>query len=89
MEQAIIDQTIKALERNHFEVYLANDRQKARDIFFQEIFDKIKPTLSELSKTVTAGSKKHTGAAKPSLPIYSSRGPMPSPDKANSSTWTW
>ena len=45
MEQAIIDQTIKALERNHFEVYLANDRQKARDIFFQEIFDKIKPTL--------------------------------------------
>ena len=44
MEQAIIDQTIKALERNHFEVYLANDRQKARDIFFQEIFDKIKPT---------------------------------------------
>ena len=42
MEQAIIDQTIKALERNHFEVYLANDRQKARDIFFQEIFDKNK-----------------------------------------------
>ena len=32
MEQAIIDQTIKALERNHFEVYLANDRQKASDM---------------------------------------------------------
>ena len=46
-------------------------------------------TYDELSKTVTAGSKKHTGAAKPSLPIYSSRGPMPSPDKVNSSTWTW
>ncbi|MFR5660409.1 MAG: LUD domain-containing protein [Butyricimonas faecihominis] len=44
MEQAIIDQTIKALERNHFEVYFANNRQEARDIFFQEIFDKIKPT---------------------------------------------
>jgi len=27
MEQAIIDQTIKALERNHFEVYFANNRQ--------------------------------------------------------------
>ena len=40
MEQAIIDQTIKALERNHFEVYFANNRQEARDIFFQEIFDK-------------------------------------------------
>ena len=35
MEQAIIDQTIKALERNHFEVYFANNRQEARDIFFQ------------------------------------------------------
>ena len=32
MEQAIIDQTIKALERNHFEVYFANNRQEARDI---------------------------------------------------------
>ena len=44
MEQAIIDQTIKSLERNHFEVYFANNRLEARDIFFQEIFDKIKPT---------------------------------------------
>lgn len=40
MEQAIIDQTIKALERNHFEVYLANDGEEARDIFFQEILTK-------------------------------------------------
>lgn len=44
MGQEIIHQTITALERNHFEVYFANDRQEARDIFFQEIFDKIKPT---------------------------------------------
>mgnify|MGYP000792433134 FL=1 len=39
MEQEIIHQTIKALERNHFEVYFAHDRQEAKDIFFQEIFD--------------------------------------------------
>lgn len=44
MEQEIIRQTIKALERNHFEVYFAHDRQEARNIFFQDIFDKIKPT---------------------------------------------
>ena len=41
MEQEIIHQTIKALERNHFEVYFAHDRQEAKDIFFQEIFDQI------------------------------------------------
>ena len=102
MEQAIIEQTIKALERKHFEVYFANDRQEARDIFFQEIFDKIKPResfprssndrnafSSGLFKTVTAGPRKHTGAAKPSSPIYSSRVLMPSPAKGNLSTWTW
>ena len=44
MEQEIIHQTIKALERNHFEVYFAHDRQEAKNIFFQEIFDRIKPT---------------------------------------------
>ena len=44
MEKEIIEQTIKSLERNHFEVYFANDRQEAKNIFFNEIFDKIKPT---------------------------------------------
>ena len=44
MEQEIIHQTIKALERNHFEVYFAHDQQEAKNIFFQEIFDRIKPT---------------------------------------------
>ena len=44
MEKEIIEQTIKSLERNHFEGYFANDRQEAKNIFFNEIFDKIKPT---------------------------------------------
>ena len=44
MEKEIIEQAIKSLERNHFEVYFANDRQEAKNIFFNEIFDKIKPT---------------------------------------------
>ena len=44
MEKEIIEQTIKSLERNNFEVYFANDRQEAKNIFFNEIFDKIKPT---------------------------------------------
>lgn len=115
MEQAIIDQTIKALERNHFEVYLANDRQKARDIFFQEIFDKIKPTTIFMGRFRNDESHGHPFRDRTTIRLYPypnfqdgySRvqktywrrqalladlfvtGTMPSPDKANSSTWTW
>lgn len=44
MEKEIITRTIKSLERNHFEVYFANNRQEAKSIFFNDIFENIKPT---------------------------------------------
>lgn len=42
MQQKIIDQTVAALRRNHFEVYQAEDTTEAREIFFRDIF----PTLN-------------------------------------------
>lgn len=38
MEQEIINQTMAALKRNHFDVYFAEDTEEAREIFFREIF---------------------------------------------------
>ena len=38
MEEAIIEKTVAALRRNHFEVFIATDKEDARRIFFNEIF---------------------------------------------------
>ena len=37
MEQAIVDQTIKSLKNNHFEVFFATNTQEAYHLFFNEI----------------------------------------------------
>ena len=42
MEQSIIEKTVTAFKRNHFDVYVAKNTQDAQNIFFQEIF----PNLS-------------------------------------------
>ena len=42
MEQSIIEKTVTAFKRNHFDVYIAKNTQDAQNIFFQEIF----PNLS-------------------------------------------
>lgn len=38
MEEAIIEKTVAALRRNHFEVFIATDKEDAGRIFFNEIF---------------------------------------------------
>lgn len=53
MENEIITRTIKALERNHFEVYLAENREAAKEIFFKEIFEPIKPVTVSWGDSMT------------------------------------
>lgn len=43
MDQEIIDKTIQALKRNHFEVFFAANTDEARDIFFRDIFPSVQP----------------------------------------------
>ena len=38
MQQQIIDKTVTALRRNHFEVYQAANTEEAREVFFRDIF---------------------------------------------------
>lgn len=38
MDKAVIEKTVKALQRNHFEVYVAQDTTEAQGIFFRDIF---------------------------------------------------
>ncbi len=38
MDKIIIDNTLAALRRNHFETFFANDTTEAREIFFRDIF---------------------------------------------------
>ena len=44
MENETIEHTIKALEKNHFEVYFARTTTEAQEIFFTEIFERLQPT---------------------------------------------
>ncbi|MCR9010821.1 lactate utilization protein [Gabonibacter chumensis] len=44
MENETIEHTIKALEKNHFEVYFARTTSEAQEIFFTEIFERLQPT---------------------------------------------
>ena len=53
MEKEIIIRTIKALESNHFEVYYAENREEAKEIFFKEIFEKIKPATVSWGDSMT------------------------------------
>lgn len=43
MEKQIIENTLKALQTNNFDVYRAENTQAARNIFFSEIFGKLCP----------------------------------------------
>ena len=43
MENQMVTATIKALEKNHFEVYLAQTKEEAKEIFFTQIFDRLQP----------------------------------------------
>ena len=53
MEKEIITRTIKALESNHFEVYYAENKEEAKEIFFKEIFEKIKPATVSWGDSMT------------------------------------
>lgn len=44
MEKQTIENTLKALQANNFEVYRAENTQAARNIFFSEIFGKLRPS---------------------------------------------
>lgn len=41
MDTEIINSTIKALEKNNFEVFFVQNRDEAREVFFNEIFPRI------------------------------------------------
>lgn len=43
MEKQIVENTLKALQTNNFDVYRAENTQAARNIFFSEIFGKLCP----------------------------------------------
>lgn len=43
ISESLLEQTVKNLRKNHFEVYLAQDLQEARIIFLQEILPVIQP----------------------------------------------
>ena len=53
MEKEIITRTIKALESNHFEVYYAENKEEAKEIFFKEIFEKIRPATVSWGDSMT------------------------------------
>ena len=44
MENNIITETIKSLEKNHFEVFFVENREEAKWLFFETIFPRLKPT---------------------------------------------
>lgn len=44
MENNIITETIKSLEKNHFEVFFVENREEAKRLFFETIFPRLKPT---------------------------------------------
>ena len=53
MEAEIIEKTIKALEKNNFEVFFAQNRDEAREVFFNTIFPEIKPTCVSWGDSMT------------------------------------
>lgn len=53
MEEEIIKQTIKALERNNFEVFFARDREEARTVFFDTIFPALRPECVSWGDSMT------------------------------------
>ena len=53
MEEEIIKQTIKALERNNFEVFFVRDREEARTVFFDTIFPVLRPECVSWGDSMT------------------------------------